>query len=165
MPGTAASESDFLTVTSGADGVGTGAVAYTVAANADDPRTGAMTVAGQGVTVYQASPTAWTNDPIRPGVTPVRAIHFLELRARIDALRRDAGLPAYGWMDRLLPGVTPIRHVHLTELRAALAEAQAAAGRPASDPAAPAVTAGTSVIEAAHLTALRAAVGALEARR
>ena len=160
---TAASESDFLTVTSRADGVGTGAVAYTVAANADDPRTGAMTVAGQGVTVYQASPTAWTNDPIRPGVTPVRAIHFLELRARIDALRRDAGLPAYGWMDRLLPGVTPIRHVHLTELRAALAEAQAAAGRPASDPAAPAVTAGTSVIEAAHLTALRAAVGALEA--
>ena len=35
------------------------------------------------VTVLQP----FTDDPIVPGVTPVRAVHFTELRARIDALR------------------------------------------------------------------------------
>ena len=46
-----------------------------------------LTVAGRRVTVYQASPTVFTDHPIERGVTPVKAIHFLELRARIDALR------------------------------------------------------------------------------
>ena len=35
----------------------------------------------------------FTDDPIRPGVTPVRAVHFTELRARIDALRGGGGSP------------------------------------------------------------------------
>ena len=34
----------------------------------------------------------FTDHPIRPGATPVRAVHFTELRARIDVLRREAGL-------------------------------------------------------------------------
>ena len=33
-------------------------------------------------------------------MTPVRAIHFLELRARIDALRVGTGLPGFGLRDR-----------------------------------------------------------------
>ena len=152
-------ESEFLTVTAGAAGTGSGTVTWAVEANAGGPRQGALLVAGRRVTVYQASPTAWTDDPIRPRVTPVRAIHFLELRARIDALRRGAGLPAFGWTDpTLTPGVTPVERVHLTELRAVLAEAYVAAGHAASAWTGAAVTAGTSVIEAAHLTALRAAV-------
>ncbi len=79
---TAASESAFLAVTAGLAGAGPGTVRYTVAANAGGPRTGALLVAGQRLTVYQASATVFT----------VRAIHFLELRARIDALRA-AGRP------------------------------------------------------------------------
>ena len=159
---TAASESGFLAVTAGAAGAGPGTVRYTVAANAGGPRRGAAAVAGQRVTVYQASPTEFTDHPIERGVTPVKAIHFLELRARIDALRTAAGRPAFGWTDPVLaPGVTPIRRVHLTELRAALAEAYSAAGRAAPTYMDP-VTAGATAIRAAHLMELRAAVAALE---
>ena len=160
---TAASESDFLAVTGGAMGTGPAAVSYTVAANAGGPRTGALVVAGQRVTVYQASPTAFTDHSIEPGVTPVKAIHFRELRARIDALRAAARRPAFRWTDRgLSPRVTPIKRVHLTELRAALGEAYSAAGRAALTYTDPAITAGTTVIRAAHLMELRAAVVALE---
>ena len=76
--------------------------------------------------------TGFTDDPIRPGSTPVRAVHFLELRTRIDALRTREGLRAFGWTDpNLTPNVTAVRRVHLTELRAALAEAYRAASLPA----------------------------------
>ena len=160
---TAASESAFLAVTVGATGTGAGTARYTVAANAGGPRTGALAVAGRRVTVHQASATQFTDHPLERGVTPVRAIHFLELRARIDALRAGAGRPAFGWTDPLLtPGVTPIRRVHLTELRAALSEAYSAAGRETPTYADPVVTAGVTVIWAAHLMELRAAVAALE---
>ena len=83
------------------------------------PRTGSLLVAGQRVTVFQASPTVFTDHPIERGMTPVRPIHFLELRARIDTLRAGAALPAFPWTDPgLVPGITPIKRVHLTELRA-----------------------------------------------
>ena len=160
---TAASESGFLAVTGGATGTGSGTVRYTVAANAGGPRTGVLVVAGRRVTVYQASATQFTDHPIERGATPVRAIHFLELRARIDALRAAAGQPAFQWTDPVLaPGVTTIRRVHLTELRAALAEAYSAAGRAAPPYADPLITAGATGIRAAHLMELRAAVAALE---
>ena len=75
---------------------------------------------------------AFSDDPLVPGATPLRAAHLLELRSRIDGLRRRAGLPAFGWTDaQVVPGVTPARAVHLTELRSALGEAYAAAGRSA----------------------------------
>ena len=160
---TAASESGFLAVTTGTMGTGPAAVGYTVAANAGGPRTGALVVAGQRVTVYQASPTVFTDHPMERGVTPVKAIHFRELRARIDALRESAGRSGIRWTDpALTPGVTPIKRVHLTELRAALAEAYVAAGRAAPTYTDPVVTAGATVIRAAHLMELRAAVAALE---
>lgn len=61
-----------------------------------------------------------------------------------------------------MAGAAPIRRVHLTELRAALEEAYRAAGRAAPAYTDPEVTAGETVIGAAHLMELRAAVGALE---
>ena len=158
---TAASESGFLTVTAGASGTGSGTVTYAVAANAGGPRTGSLLVAGRQVTVFQASPTVFTDHPIEARVTPVRAIHFLELRARIDALRTRVGLGRYGWTDRaLVPGVTPVKVVHLTELRAALAQVYLASGRPAPVYTDTALAAGTG-IRAGHLMELRAAVAAL----
>ena len=160
---TATSGSAFLTVTAGSAGTGAGVVAYTVAQNAGGPRTGILTVAGQHVTVFQASPTAFADHPIRPGATPVRAIHFLELRARIDALRVREGLAGFGWTDpTLTAGATPVRLVHLAELRAALAEVYAASGRAAPSYTDAALTAERTVIRVEHLMELRAAVAALE---
>ena len=115
------------------------------------------------VSVSTGAAGGFTDDPLRPGVTPVRAIHFTELRARIDSLREAAGLGRFRWTDPVLrAGVTPVRLVHLTELREALGAAYTAAGRagPRWTDAAP--TAGTTPIRAAHLTELRAAVVALE---
>ena len=108
--------------------------------------------------------TSFSDDPLRSGVTPVRAVHLLELRARVDGLRRRAGLGAFGWTDATItPGVTPARAVHVTELRKALSAAYAAAGRPAPGYTDPVVTAGATPLRALHLQELRAAVVALEA--
>ena len=117
------------------------------------------------VTVSPASGVGgFTDDPLVAGVTLARAVHFLELRVRIDALRARAGLPAFAWTDRALtPGITPVRRLHLAELRTALAAAYAAAGRRAPVYADARVTAGTTPIRARHVTELRAAVVALEA--
>ena len=105
----------------------------------------------------------FTDDPIRPGATPIRAVHFTELRTRIDGLRQAAGLAAFAWTDPVLrAGVTRVRLVHLLELRQALGAAYRAAGRtpPRWTDAVPA--AGTTAIRAAHLMELRTAVSALE---
>ena len=72
---------------------------------------------------------SFTDGPIRPGVTPVRALHFMELRTRIDALRRAGGLQVFPWTDPVLTaGVTRVRLTHLLELREALARAYARGG-------------------------------------
>lgn len=105
----------------------------------------------------------FTDDPIRPGLTPIKAIHFTELRARIDTLRGDAGLTPYRWTNpRLRAGLTPVRLAHLLELRSALAEAYAATERDAPRWTDAVATAGSTPIRAAHLMELRAAVVALE---
>ena len=117
----------------------------------------------QSFTVTVTASAAFTDDPIVPGMTPVKAIHFTELRARIDGLREASGLARFRWTDPgLTAGVTPLRLAHLLELREALAAAYAAAGRTAPVWTDPAPAAGTTPIRAAHLTELRAAVVALE---
>ena len=106
---------------------------------------------------------SFTDDPLRPGVTPVKAVHFTELRTRIDALRRTRGLQAFPWTDRILTaGVTRVRLAHLIELRTALAAAYAVTGRSAPDWTDAAPVSGSTRIRAAHLMELRAAVLALE---
>ena len=106
----------------------------------------------------------FTDDPLRPGVTPVRAVHFTELRDRINALRVANGLGRFRWTDPALrAGATGVRLVHLRELRLALAAAYTAAGRPVPRWTDPGPVAGTTPIRAVHLTELRAAVVALEA--
>ncbi len=105
----------------------------------------------------------FTDSPIEPGVTPIRAVHFTELRTRIDALREAAGLARFPWTDPVLtPGVTPIRLAHLLELRRALAAPYAEADRAAPAWADAAPAAGRTAVKALHLTELRRAVVALE---
>ena len=63
---TAASQSQWITVTNGASGNGNGAVALTIAANSGAARTGTVTIAGQTYSVNQAEaprPCAFTVAP------------------------------------------------------------------------------------------------------
>ena len=168
-------EGDALTyeATSSAPGVASVAVSgsrVTVTALAGGTVTVTVTATDAGGSNRSATqtfavkvPVPFTDDPLVSGVTPVKAIHFTELRMRIDALRGAAGLTRFRWSDPVLTaGVTPVRLAHLLELRAALAAAYAAAG-----PAAPgwsdvAPVAGATPIRAVHLMELRAAVIALE---
>ena len=137
---------------------GTAAIRVTAA----DPG-GLSAVQAFRVTVEQRVTVPFTDDPIVPGVTPVRAVHFTELRTRIDGLRMAVGLGRLAWTDPVLTaGATPVRLVHLSELRSALAAAYRAAGRAAPRWTDAAPVGGTTPIRAAHLMELRAAVRALE---
>ena len=60
----------------------------------------------------------------------MRAVHLIELRLRIDALRDGLGLAAFAWTDPVIePGVTRVRAVHLAELRRALGAVYEGAGQ------------------------------------
>ena len=114
-----------------------------------------------GITVRAWAP--FTDDPIVPGVTPVRAVHFTELRTRIDALRGTfgfyGGLGGFNWTDpTLAAGLTRVRLVHLLDLRTALAEAYALAGEGTPRWTDAALVAAAAPVKAAHLMELRAAV-------
>ena len=73
---------------------------------------------------------SFTDDPLIPGVTAVRAIHVQELRDRISALHLAAGLGVVSWTDpTLAPLVTGVGVVHINELRTALEAVYIAASR------------------------------------
>ena len=136
--------------------------AATIRVTATDPG-GLSATQAFAVTVQVSVSLPFTDHPIRPGVTPVKAIHFTELRERIGALRRAVGLPAFSWSDTVLrAGVTPVRLAHLRELREAPGAAYVSAGRLAPGWIDLVPTAGFIPIRAAHVMELRAAVLALE---
>ncbi len=154
---TAAVRMETLTVTP----LRTGSATVTVTAT--DPG-GASAMQQFAVAVVEvAAGAAFTDHPLTPGATPVKAIHFLELRGRIDALRARNRLPAFPWTDpTLVAGATPVRRVHLTELRSAIDGVYDAAGRPRPAYADAGASAGTLPIKAAHVMELRAAVLGVE---
>jgi len=107
------------------------------------------------------SGSAFTDDPIVAGETPVRSIHFTELRTRIDALRGAQGLNGFRWTDSTLTaGVTPVKGVHIAELRSALRQAYEAAGRNVGFSTAVVKTGWR--IRAWHINELRRAVEVME---
>ena len=142
-----------VTVTPVAAGVATITVTATGADNS---------VATQRFRVTALAATAFT-DHFRPGLTLVKATHFLELRTRVAALRTREGLPPVQWTDPILTvGVTPVKRVHLTELRNALDGAYDAAGQSRPTYTDHIVTAGVTAIKAVHVVELRNAIVALE---
>lgn len=113
------------------------------------------------------APGRFSDDPLIPGVSALRALHIEELRSHITELRSRFGLAAVAWTDPSLGGVF-MRAVHVQQLRTALLDAYDAAlaqglsvTRPVftDDP----LTAQGTVIRAQHIEQLRAAVRALEA--
>lgn len=103
---------------------------------------------------HAAAQQAFVDDPLIPGVTPIRAVHITELRARIDGLRQRADLQPFSWTDPVITaGVTLVRALHMQEMRAALAEAAGGLGRPAPSYAESIAVGG--LIKAAHVSELR----------
>ena len=107
----------------------------------------------------RAATRGFTDDPIVPGVI-IRAIHFTELRTRIDALLVAGGSSAFPWTDDpLVAGTTEVSWTHLLELQTALDQAYADRG-----PTHPPYTAGGvgTLIRTIHLMELRQFVVTLE---
>ena len=109
--------------------------------------------------------SAFTDDPLVPQSTSLKAVHLTELRTRIDSLRTRFGLASFAWTDPSLAGVSA-RSTHVQQLRDALRDAYQAAiaaGRSISlpsfidDP----LVAGTT-IKVSHIEQLRTAVVLLE---
>jgi hypothetical protein len=112
------------------------------------------------LTVTGASP-GFTDDPLAETLTVIKAVHFTELRTRIDALRTRFGLSPFSWTDASLPGVT-VKKVHLDELRAALVAAYVAAARTPPAFTDGTITAQDTIVRAVHILQLRDAVLSLE---
>ena len=107
----------------------------------------------------------FTDPTLTPGETPIKAVHFAELREAVNALRSRCGLASAAWTDPVLtPGVTPVRTVHLAELRTGLTAAYRACGLTPVPTFTDVVRAGTP-IRALHITELRAAVNGVPGNR
>jgi hypothetical protein len=81
---TAASDENWISVTSGASGNGNGTVSYSVAANPNaEPRPGTLTVAGRTVTVEQAGYAGPVEDPPVVFVPPTQVFSREDARSGI----------------------------------------------------------------------------------
>lgn len=76
-----------------------------------------------------ATTVIFTDDPLQPGVTVIKAVHLAQLRTAVNAVRALAGLAAATFTDAASPGVV-VKAVHITELRTALDQALSALGLP-----------------------------------
>jgi hypothetical protein len=104
-----------------------------------------------------ATTILFTDDPLLASTTLVKGVHITELRQAANALRTAAGLPAATFTDASLPGVAT-KAVHIQELRTALAPARATLGLTTIVYTDPTLTAGTTLVKAAHVQELRNAV-------
>ena len=104
-----------------------------------------------------ATTVIFSEDPLLPGQTSVRAAHMAEMREAVTAVMTTAGLPPPSWADpSITAGVTPVRATPILQLRDSLTSALAALGLPSpsfSRPIAPALT-----INAADFQEIRDAV-------
>jgi hypothetical protein len=112
-----------------------------------------LTVTGAGL--------FFTDDPLIPGVTPIKAVHIRQLRARINMIRLRFALPAFVFTDANLSDVVAKR-LHVLELRTALEDAYVAAVRTVPSYTDLTLTPQETLIKVVHIMELRAAVLALE---
>ncbi len=104
-----------------------------------------------------ATTIAFTDDPLTAGTTVKRG-HLTELRAAVNAFRASAGLDAYPFTDPEVTTTTLVRAIHTRQLRAALDAGRAALGMTPLAYTDPTITSGATIIRAAHLQEIRAAV-------
>ena len=106
--------------------------------------------------VDAATTIVFTDEPLIAASTQIKALHVLELRTAVNAMRAAADLPPMG-ADATVAAGAPVRSQHITALRTALAEARSAAGLPSVTLTDPGLSTGT-FIRAAHVQDLRNAV-------
>jgi hypothetical protein len=85
------------------------------------------TVSGSPQSSNIDSALLFNDDPLAVAATSVKLTHFTELRDAINALRSNAGLPAFNF-DGSFGTHAVIRAAHLTAMRNAVAEARTALG-------------------------------------
>jgi bacillolysin len=101
----------------------------------------------------------FTDDPLLPGQSRMKALHVTELRSRINSIRAAAGLPAVVWTNTVTAGAT-IRAADILEMRTALAAAYTAASM--TPPVYTDGLATPTAVRALHVTQLRNAVLGIE---
>ena len=97
----------------------------------------------------------FTDDPLTGAVTPVKAIHFMELRQAVNALRATAGLTAASFTDPTLSSATVIKATHCQQLRLALYEARSSLGLSSITFTDALIAPPITKVRAVHLTELR----------
>lgn len=103
-----------------------------------------------------ATTVLFTDDPLTAGTSVMKAVHIVQLRAAVNAVRAAAGLPPATFTDNITIGSAP-RAIHITELRSALAAARDALLLVSPGFTTPSLAAG-AVIQAAHVHDLRLGV-------
>ena len=96
----------------------------------------------------------FTDPTIAAGTTPIKAVHFAELRLAVDSVRSAAGMNGAAWTDANLVGA-PVKAVHMTEMRNSLSQALTSLGAATPAFSDSPVTAGVTPIKKAHIEELR----------
>lgn len=99
-----------------------------------------------------ATTVIFTDDPLAPRSTRIKAVHLAELRTAVNAVRALAGIGTATFTDNASPGVR-VKAIHINQLRTALDAALSALALP-SGGYTDTLTAGV-VIKAVHFQELR----------
>lgn len=102
-----------------------------------------------------ATTYVFTDDPLIPSTTAVKAAHMIQLRQAVNSLRAAAGLSPATFTDPVLTTATVAKAIHLQELRTALSQARVPLGLPAANYTDPTLIVGTTLLKVAHLQELR----------
>ena len=99
-----------------------------------------------------ATTVMFTDDPLLPSATRVKAVHLTELRAAVNAVRAAAGLASATFTDPA-PASIPVQAQHITEIKAAINAALALLGSPLAGGTV--VSGGTALVKAADFQQIR----------
>ena len=105
---------------------------------------------------------SFTDATLTPGESRIRSAHVEDLRAAVNLVRTECGIPRATWTDPVVrAGETPVKAVHLGELRSALTQAYRACTQTpptfTDDP----LIRGVTPVRAVHWTELRDAVASV----
>ncbi|PYQ29933.1 MAG: hypothetical protein DMF56_09410 [Acidobacteria bacterium] len=101
-----------------------------------------------------ATTVSYSDDPLTPTTTVIRAAHITDLRAATNSIRTFALLTPAAWTDVSLVGIA-VKVDHVQELRARLGEAFSAIGLTPPSYTDPTLTPNTTAIRAVHFTELQ----------